>query len=75
MKVTTRVMSAWNASACRSNISFAWSRIVRNAERPLERRQLGVVADVLDLLDAALDLAHRLEILVDLRAIGRAKLA
>src|SRR5262245_13423246 len=47
----------------------------RNAGRALERGQARVVAEPLDRLNSPLDLADRLEILVDLDAVGRTKVA
>src|SRR5688572_2498930 len=48
---------------------------LRNARRALERGQARVVAEPLDRLNSPLDFADRLEILVDLDAIGRAEIA
>ena len=60
--LNTRVMSAWNASACRSNISLVCSSnesgmsVGRSGSSMSHRLRFGV-------LDALLDLAHRIEIL------------
>ena len=71
MNVLTRVRSVWNASTSRSNISFGvlFERR-RDAGRLLDHRQLAR-ALLLGLLNAALDVANRVEVLGELRA-GRA---
>ena len=70
----TRVMSAWNASTCRSNISSAYSlNVSRHADRPLRHRQIAVVG--LALRDALLHLANGVEIFTQLDAVARAELA
>ena len=75
ISVDTRVMSDWNASTCRSISSLRCSANVgRHAGRHvgqrhvLARRRLGA-------LNAALDLAHVLEILIEPPAIARRQVA
>src|SRR5690606_5157566 len=48
---------------------------LRNAARPLERRQAGRLAGRLGGLDAPLDLAQGVEVVADLAAVGRAERA
>ena len=70
----TRVTSPWRASTCRSNISRAWSAYAAGTPTGRSRSGKRAVPRVgLGLLNAALDLAHGLEVLADPGAIGRAE--
>ena len=72
-----RVVSAANATACRSNISLTCSSNESGTPigAPGSSRGSPVWFDCFDLLDAPLDLAHVVEVIGQPRAIGRAELA
>ena len=72
MKVVTRVMSAWNASTCRSNISSAYSRNVSGTPAGRSGTAKSLLVDsARD--DALLDVTNRPEIFVELRAVVSAE--
>ena len=72
MNELTRVMSAWNASTCRSNInSDVFPERLRHAGRPIRHGEIAVGR--LRLYDALLDVANGVEIFAQLRAVVRAE--
>ena len=71
--VKTRVRSVWYASTCRSNISLACSSKVGGMPTGCSTTGSSRVDLLLGLLDAALDVAHGVEVLVQLRAVAAAE--